>query len=269
MNNLVFPNSTFNCFYGSAIDDGGSDGPGQFSKLSTSDLFSFACNSEDLVCLDDYNLVSENEHLPSWWLTNGNRLYVHKNVETRIPTITTHPNIPPPNNSLFLLGGNTNYSVMVWGCGSFMYIDKASSIPNGHIAIGGGFVYLGPNVRSAGQLILNCRNNGSIVLQTDILISNGVKLMTDDCHTIISMHEKKRLNPYGGATLVKQHVWIGVQVTIMGNSITGNDCVVGERSFVRNIDTQSNNIVAGIPAKVVKEQITWDSKDLPPNSELL
>ncbi len=144
-----------------------------------------------------------------------------------------------------------------------MYIDQASFIPNSSISIGGGFVYIGPQVRSAGQLNLNCRNYGSIILEADILISNGVKLMTDDCHAILSINERKRLNPYGGAILVKQHVWIGVQATIMGNSIIRKDCVVGERAFVRNIHTNMNSIVAGVPAKVVKEGITWDPRDLP------
>jgi acetyltransferase-like isoleucine patch superfamily enzyme len=262
MNNLVFPNASFNCLY-SAIADGGSHRSIELSKLSPRDLFSSIRNNTNLENLDDYNLVSENDHLPSWWVENANRLYVHKKVETRIPAITIHSNLPPPNNCLFLLGGNTNYSVMVWGSGSFMYIDQASSIPNSSISIGGGFVYIGPQVRSAGQLNINCRNYGSIIMEADILISNGVKLMTDDCHTIMSMNEKKRLNPYGGAILVKQHVWIGVQATIMGNSIIGKDCVIGERSFVRNIDTQSNNIVAGVPAKVIKGEITWDPRDLP------
>jgi hypothetical protein len=96
INNLVFPNASFNCLYGSAIGDGGSHESIELSKLSASDLFSTSRDNTNLEYLDDYNLVSENDHLPSWWVGNANRLYVHKKVETRIPAITLHPNLPPP-----------------------------------------------------------------------------------------------------------------------------------------------------------------------------
>ena len=47
-------------------------------------------------------------------------------------------------------------------------------------------------------------------------------------------------------------------VSVMKNTTIGNNCVVGTHAVVSgNFDTD-NCIIAGVPAKIVKQGINWD-----------
>ena len=50
---------------------------------------------------------------------------------------------------------------------------------------------------------------------------------------------------------------IGVGATIMGGVHVGNYCVVGSGAVVTK-DVPDNTIVAGNPAKVIKENVVFD-----------
>jgi acetyltransferase-like isoleucine patch superfamily enzyme len=212
--------------------------------------------------LDDYELLTEIDSLPAWFNENNNKVFLPKDASKNVPSINLHPGVPPARDSILYLNGATNYNIVLWNSGNFLYISPRSSLPNTTIAVGAGLVYVGDHVTSAGQTIINVRNFGSVMLNHDILMSNGCKIMSDDCHSIIDIQTRKRINPFGGAVTIQEHVWMGSQSTIMGNSIIARDNIIGERAFVRNIWTQQNSITAGVPAKVVRTGVTWDRADI-------
>lgn len=231
--------------------------------------FSLGLNSNhrSLNSLKEYVLIDNHASLPGWWGEKNNKLFVPTNsLENSIPLIIPHPYIDLPQDSCLFLGCNAVSSLTIWGKGSFLYISNKVSIPATQLAIGGGFVFLGDNIRSMGQLNINCRNNGNIILENDILLSSNVKIYSDDCHTIVSKSTRTRINPYGGSVWIKNHVWIGLDVIVTGNTLINSNNVVGARSFVRGIASPSNALLAGTPARVVKSDITWDQRDLPPDS---
>jgi acetyltransferase-like isoleucine patch superfamily enzyme len=222
-------------------------------------------NSKTLEILSNLQLISEHQFLPAWWNENNYKLFIPKGiVDAKLPAISAHPNVPLPTNTTLILNGKSNYSIMLWGNRSFLYVSQKSELPQGSLSIGDAFIYIGDRVRSAGQLNINCRNGGCVILENDILLANYVKLMSDDCHTIFDANSGVRINPYGGKILIRDHVWIGAHASIMGNSIINANNVVGESAFVRNIISPSGSILAGIPAKVIRTGISWDPNDLPP-----
>lgn len=208
-----------------------------------------------------YVLVAD---LPQWFAEKGNRLFVPKEGQQLIPHLLQHGDpFSGPSNATLFLNGASDYTVILWGSGGTLYVAPSAKLKDSRISLGNGSIHIGEKVRTSARLVLNCRNGGSIVLKDDQLISSDVKLMTDDCHTLIDAETNKRINPYGGKIEIESHVWIGEGVTIMGNTHIGAHNVIGAGAFVRNIETASNVVIAGSPAKIVKTGVSWLPEDRP------
>jgi acetyltransferase-like isoleucine patch superfamily enzyme len=214
-------------------------------------------------------LCNAHPDLPSWWEPNANLLFLPATQrEENIPKIQIHPGLPEPQNVCLILNGKATYSLMLWGNGGVIYLSDQSDLANAHLALGGGGIFVGNGVRATARLTINCRNQGIVALDEDILIGSDVKFMTDDCHTIISTNDGRRLNPFGGVIQIGKHVWIADEVRIMGDSSIQRDCIIGAGAFVRRTFDQAGIVLAGVPAKVIRENVTWDHRDLPPQTPL-
>lgn len=80
-------------------------------------------------------------------------------------------------------------------------------------------------------------------------ISHEVTIMDSDAHLL---NGKKSQGP----VIIEDHVWIGTRVTILNNVTIGEGSVVAAGSIVTK-DVPSHSLVAGVPAKVIKNGITW------------
>lgn len=70
--------------------------------------------------------------------------------------------------------------------------------------------------------------------------------------------------PYNFAQFVEigRHVWIGKDVKIGKNVRIPDDCIIGWNSLVTKPFEQTNCIIAGSPAKIIKQNILRDSRCL-------
>jgi acetyltransferase-like isoleucine patch superfamily enzyme len=98
--------------------------------------------------------------------------------------------------------------------------------------------------------------NSMIEVGDDCMFSSGIKLLTGDSHSIIDLKSQKRIN-YADNVKIGPHVWIGADVVVLKGVEIGKDSIVGSRSIVTK-KYGPNVIIAGIPAKIIKENITWD-----------
>ncbi len=89
----------------------------------------------------------------------------------------------------------------------------------------------------------------SITIGNDTIIGTGVKIRDTDNHTIIG---KEMASPI----VIGNHVWIGVNVIILKGVTIGDGAVVAAGSVVVH-DVPSRCLVAGVPAKVVREDVEW------------
>lgn len=221
----------------------------------------------DLSVLDGHRRVDAHPGLPSWWTERGNVLFVpSQRVGEALPVIQAQPGVPLPANSCLILNDLPAYAITLWGEGSFLYIAQGSRLSGAHIAIGAGFVFIGDETHSLSPFFVNCRNGGCVILEGDSLVGGGVNLMTDDCHAIVSRSTGRRLNPFGGTVVIRDHVWIGDGARILGNAIVERNNVVGTQSLVRGLISPPDAVLAGVPARVLRTGITWDFLDLPPDA---
>lgn len=94
-----------------------------------------------------------------------------------------------------------------------------------------------------------------ILIGEDCMLSDKIVIRNGDSHSIIDKLSGQRLNP-AGDIIIKDHVWIGSNVTILKNVIIEENSIVGINSLVtKNIN--ANSIAAGSPAKEVKRNINW------------
>lgn len=86
------------------------------------------------------------------------------------------------------------------------------------------------------------------------MLSRNAKLMTSDGHPILK--DGKIINNAKNITLGDK-VWIADDVVILKGVEVGSSSVVGIGSVLTK-SIPSNSIAVGNPAKVVKENITWE-----------
>ena len=85
----------------------------------------------------------------------------------------------------------------------------------------------------------------------DVIIARDVIIRDTDGHKILDRtHEKDK------EVIIGDHVWIGTRAIIMKGVNIGNGSIVAAGAIVTK-DVPPNCIVAGVPAKVIKNNIKW------------
>ncbi len=59
---------------------------------------------------------------------------------------------------------------------------------------------------------------------------------------------------------IGEHVWIGQRVYIGKGVQIGNNNIIGYGAIVTKSFNNSNNVIAGVPAKIVKGGVDWRTK---------
>lgn len=97
-----------------------------------------------------------------------------------------------------------------------------------------------------------------IAIEKDCMLSSGIRISTTDSHSIISLDTNKRINE-AGSVLIENHVWIGHNATICKGIHIGHDTIIGTNSVVTH-DIPPSVVAAGVPARIVKSNVTWNRK---------
>lgn len=103
-------------------------------------------------------------------------------------------------------------------------------------------------------------SKSKILIGQDCMLSNNIIIRTSDSHSIIENESKKRIN-HAKDISIGNHVWIAAWVRILKGSEIKDNSIIALGSIV-NSSVPKNCIVAGIPAKVVKENINWSREQL-------
>lgn len=207
-------------------------------KPKTSVLFNYGTNNR-FILIDENGIVKEAPFIKG--------LEVEFHGSNNI--IKIHGNDPKFNNSAIRVGNKS--IVEIQSTNHMLCFNVVSPIKESKLIIGKNFACCGADI------YMHDERNNSIEIGDNCLLSFDIVLWPSDGHTIFDKVSKKILNP-GGKIIIGDHVWIGMGVNIMKNTYIPNDCVVGARSLVNKEFEKQNCIIAGIPAKIIKENINWD-----------
>ncbi|MNT68380.1 Maltose O-acetyltransferase [compost metagenome] len=89
---------------------------------------------------------------------------------------------------------------------------------------------------------------GGITLEDDVLIGPKVNLITEN-HPIDPLNRRGMLCQ---PILIKRNAWIGAGATILPGVTIGENAVVAAGAVVSK-NVNDNTVVAGIPAKIIKQ----------------
>lgn len=101
--------------------------------------------------------------------------------------------------------------------------------------------------------------NGDIIIGDDCMLGYGCEIRTSDEHLIYN-REFPKINKHENnkPVILKNHVWIGSGALVLKGCIIPENSVIGANAVVANKKYEKTNIViAGNPAKIVKENIVW------------
>ncbi len=80
-------------------------------------------------------------------------------------------------------------------------------------------------------------------------ISHDFTAMDSDAH---ELNGSRNTNPIH----IGNHVWIGTRVTVLNGVTVGDGAVIAAGSLV-NSDVPAGALVAGVPAKIIKNKVEW------------
>lgn len=94
-----------------------------------------------------------------------------------------------------------------------------------------------------------------ISIGTTCLFSRGIHFRTGDSHSLTDL-EGRRINPSRDIT-IGDHVWVGMNVTVLKGSSVPDRSVIGACSVVSGSFDGPHCVIAGHPARVVREGVDW------------
>lgn len=204
-------------------------------------------------------------HLPDWWPDSGSTLYVVPGVELPDGVLETLTLYPFDRVLIVIASEVPNLaSLLVGGDDALVFVGPDSALTATEIYCGAGSsIVLVGGLTATRCAILDARNGGTIFAEEDQLWAANVYIATDDMHRMEDVATGSRLNPYGAHIRLGAHLWLGRDVIITGDVEIGDGSVVGSRAMVRNQKVPARVAVAGAPARVIREGVTWSGEDRP------
>lgn len=164
------------------------------------------------------------------------------------------------NNKILLTGNSIKISktkIVIKGSNNTILIQSGAKINGSFIQIVGNNcqIVIGKNsIIGHGCYLSAKEENIKLIIGDGCMLSRNAKLMTSDGHPILK--DGKIINNAKNITLGDK-VWIADDVVILKGVEVGSSSVVGIGSVLTK-SIPSNSIAVGNPAKVVKENITWE-----------
>ena len=133
----------------------------------------------------------------------------------------------------------------LWGEMSGSALDETSFIQTPLLVNHAEFVNIGKNIyinHACSMLAL-----GRIIIEDDVLIGPKVNLISEGHPLDPSKRKALEVKP----VVIKRNAWIGAAATILPGVTVGENAVVAAGAVV-NKDVPANTVVAGVPAKIIK-----------------
>lgn len=92
-----------------------------------------------------------------------------------------------------------------------------------------------------------------ITIGEDVAIADNVTIRDSDNHVVTSGSGYQMTKPI----TIGNHVWIGMNATILKGVIIGDGAIIAAGAVVTR-DVPAGCLAAGVPARVIKEKVTWE-----------
>ena len=111
--------------------------------------------------------------------------------------------------------------------------------------------------------------HSKILIGQNCIMGSDIDVRTGDSHSIIDKNTNERYNKPKDV-IIGDHVWVTSHCDILKGVSIPKDSIVSTGSIVTKPFTQEGIIIGGSPAKILKENITWEKRVVvydPPENE--
>lgn len=181
-------------------------------------------------------------------LIKNNRMFIYKKASTAI-----HPTSQVCIQNAFHMNKSYGHQRHAKE-GLFKLGKNATFTANDMLVYEGTVVAAGDNAKlhlGSGYINCNCeiRCFDSISIGENVAIAKEVIIRDSDSHQVSG-------STMTAPIVIGNHVWIGTRAMILKGVTIGDGAVIGAGAIVTR-DIPANSVAAGVPARVVKENITW------------
>jgi acetyltransferase-like isoleucine patch superfamily enzyme len=106
----------------------------------------------------------------------------------------------------------------------------------------------------------NYKERHKLIIGKGVFIGKDVIIRTSDGHSLIDPETKLAINEPQDV-IIGDNVWIGARSVILKGAKIPQGSVVGAQSLVNKKYDTSHILLAGIPAKIRREDVYWDIMD--------
>ena len=117
---------------------------------------------------------------------------------------------------------------------------------------------------TAVNMLSTMHEPAKILIGKDCQFGARIWITASDMHSVIDLDSRKRINP-AADVVVGDHVWFCFDSKVLKGVRIGSGSIIGAGAVVTT-DVPENCAVAGNPARVVRENVTWDRKLLESSS---
>ncbi|MBL0406310.1 hypothetical protein JKG68_20330 [Microvirga aerilata] len=194
--------------------------------------------------------------------------------------IVVPPGFQPPARLYFHLAAHARNNIVIIGTDTNLAGECYLYGSNGTVIIGSGIkqtTTLQVRMWSSHQLLLwgkGSTTNGvhiqiqgeskRIVVGDDCMFFNGIYIRNSDMHPIVDMRNGSWLNPPGNVH-IEPHVWVSQDALILKDTHIGFGSIVTAKAVVTE-DVPRFSMVGGIPAAVLRSDVSWDRPESPHSS---
>jgi len=165
-------------------------------------------------------------------------------------------------NSKVVFGTNvklTNVKIIFSGSNGTLIIEDGCQLIGDLRIVGTGALTIGKKTKFNKPCWLQALDGTSLKIGQKCLFAN-VRIRTSDMHSIIDLTTNTRINP-DADVVIGDRVWLAENTNIYKGVSIGNGSIVGAGSIVTR-SIPENSLAAGVPAKVLKSNVSWDEKRL-------
>lgn len=150
---------------------------------------------------------------------------------------------------------STKLKIVVSGDEAVVRLGRLRRCIDGMIRVqAGGRVLIEDEVSFRGSFLLSCSAGATVKIGKDCMFSSNIQIRTTDSHAIYDKYGN-HVNP-DRDIIIGKHVWLGEGVRVLKGAVIGEGSVIGAGSIVSG-EIPPFCVAAGVPAKVVKTEISW------------
>jgi len=143
-----------------------------------------------------------------------------------------------------------------------VHLGKNVTLYPGVMLQGEGDIYIGDNTFIGNNTVIYSERGHSVHIGDNCMIAPMCYITNTDHNTHMSTENipMNQLGVVSNDTWIEGNVWLAAYATVLRGSHIETGAVVGAKALVKGI-VKKNNIVAGIPAKVLKERAVLVSEE--------